>query len=188
MVHEKSKHLLAEVYRGRLDGDLGDTAYSDVYTMKRMSKENPGKAATPTGPFEFVSESNMDFENYKNRPDFNEEHGEGSIYGASISRSETPSAFGDDHRGRSSSRESVRTLDETGMTYPAGYHHTPSNLREYSPSPSPIQRIESHSTPYEIPPQTNLLSSAAPMGRQPPGQYTPYSPDRDGQQQDYFRR
>jgi hypothetical protein len=61
MVHEKSKHLLAEVYRGRLDGDLGDTAaFSDVYTMKRMSKEHPGKAAAATGPFEFVAEKNMD--------------------------------------------------------------------------------------------------------------------------------
>ncbi|KAH8732424.1 hypothetical protein GQ44DRAFT_602800 [Phaeosphaeriaceae sp. PMI808] len=191
MVHEKSKHLLAEVYRGRLDGDLGDTAaFSDVYTMKRMSKEHPGKAAAPTGPFEFVSENNMDFENYKNRPEFNEEHGgEGSVYGTEISRPDTPgSAFGDSQRGRSVSRESARTLnDDAGMTYPTGYHQTPSNLREYSPSPGPHQRIEDHSSPYEIPVQTNLLSSAAPMGRQQPGQYTPYSPNRDGQQ-DYFHR
>jgi hypothetical protein len=49
MVHEKSKHLLASLYRGRLDGDVGDTAaFSDVYTMKRMSKERPGKIATTT--------------------------------------------------------------------------------------------------------------------------------------------
>jgi hypothetical protein len=192
MVHEKSKHLLAEVYRGRLDGDLGDTAaFSDVYTMKRMSKEHPGKAAAATGPFEFVAEKNMDFENFKDRPEFGDEHGgEGSVYGASIGRPDTPgSMFGDSQRGRSTSRESARTLnDDAGMTYPTGYHQTPSNLREYSPSPAPLQRIESTSTPYEIPAQTNLLSSAAPMGRQTPGQYTPYSPDRDGQQHDYFRR
>ncbi|KAH7088040.1 hypothetical protein FB567DRAFT_494122 [Paraphoma chrysanthemicola] len=191
MVHEKSKHLLAEVYRGRLDGDLGDNAaFSDVYSMKRMSKEHPGKPATATGPFEFVSESNMDFENFKDRPEFSDEHGgEGSVYGGSISRPDTPaSMFGDSHRGRSTSKDSTRSLnDDAGMTYPAGYHQTPSNLREYSPSPGPMQRVESHSSPYEIPAQTNLLSSAAPMGRQPPGQYTPYSPERDGQQ-DYFRR
>lgn len=191
MVHEKSKHLLAEVYRGRLDGDLGDTAaFSDVYTMKRMSKEHPGKAATATGPFEFVAEDNMDFENFKNRPEFSDEHGgEGSVYGASIGRPDTPgSAFGDGQRGRSTSRDSARTLnDEPGMTYPTGYHQTPSNLREYSPGPESLQRIESHSTPYEIPAQTNLLAGAAPMGRQPPTQYSPYSPDRDVQQ-DYFRK
>jgi hypothetical protein len=183
MVHEKSKHLLAEVYRGRLDGDVGDNAaFSDVYTMKRMSKEHPGKAAAATGPFEFVAEDNMDFENFKNRPEFSDEHGgEGSVYGASINRPDTPgSMFGDSQRGRSTSRDSARTLnEESGMTYPAGYHQTPSNLREYSPSPA--------STPYEIPAQTNLLSSAAPMGRDPPTAHTPYSSDRDGQQ-DYFRR
>ena len=39
MVHEKSKHLLAEVYRGRVDGHIGDNAaFGDVYSMKRMSK------------------------------------------------------------------------------------------------------------------------------------------------------
>jgi hypothetical protein len=192
MVHEKSKHLLAEVYRGRLDGDLGDTAaFSDTYTMKTMNKEQPGKAATASGPFEFVSENNMDFENFKNRPEFSDEHGgEGSVYGASISRPDTPgSAFGDNQRGRSTSRDSARTLnEEPGMTYPAGYHQTPSNLREYSPSPAPLARIDSNSSPYEIPAQTNLLAGAAPMGQQHlPGQYTPYSPSRDGQQ-DYFRR
>jgi len=186
MVHEKSKHLLAEVYRGRLDGDLGDTAaFSDVYTMKRMSKEHPGKAAASTTPFEFVSENNMDYENFKNRPEFSDEHG-----GEGISRPDTPSTIlGGDQRGRSTSRDSVRAApDEPGMTYPTGYHHTPSNLREYSPSPGPLQRIESNSSPYEIPAQTNLLSSAAPMGQQPiSGQYTPYSPNKDGQQ-DYFQR
>jgi hypothetical protein len=184
MVHEKSKHLLASLYRGRLDGDVGDTAaFSDVYTMKRMSKERPGKiATTSTGPFEFVSENNMDFENFKDRPEFSDEHGgEGSLYGGA-----RPSSAGTDtNRGRSASRESARTLNE-GMTYPSGYHQTPSNLREYSPSPGPMQRIESSR---EVPHQSGLLDGAAPMGRQTPtGQYTPYSPERDGDGRDYFRR
>lgn len=190
MVHEKSKHLLAEVYRGRLDGDLGDTGFSDTYTMKTMNKGQPGKTAAATGPFEFVSENRMDFENFKDRPEFSDEHGgEGSVYGASISRPDTPgSVFGDSQRGRSTSRDSARTLnDEPGMTYPQGYHQTPSNLREYSPSPASLSRIESHSSPYEIPVQTNLLAGAAPMGQQQ-SQYTPYSPHRNGGQQDYFRR
>lgn len=192
MVHKKSKHLLTEVYRGRLDGDLGDAgAYSDVYTMNRMSKENPGKATAATGPFEFVEENEMDFENFKDRPEFSAEHGgEGSVYGASIARPDTPgSAFGDSQRGRSTSRDSARTLnEEPGMTYPAGYHKTPTNLRESSPGPAPMAGFD-HSSPYEVPAQTNLLSGAAPMGHHTPGQYTPYSPSRDGTgQQDYFRR
>ncbi|RAR01618.1 duf221-domain-containing protein [Stemphylium lycopersici] len=204
MVHEKSKHLLAEVYRGRLDGDIGDTAaFSDVYTMKRMSKEHPGKMASSTttsagapAPFEFVSESNMDFENYKNRPEFSDEHGgEGSVYGgaeSTIGRPDTPgsSHWGGNDRGRSSSRDSERTMGgEDGVLYPAGYHQTPSALREYSPSPEPgLRRFDSNESPYGVPDDgRNLVSSAAPMGASGGQQYTPYSPSRDGAQ-DYFRR
>lgn len=190
MVHEKSKHLLAEVYRGRLDGDVGDNAaFGDVYSMKRMSKENPGKiASSATGPFEFVSENNMDYENFKDRSEFNSDRG--SIYGESI-RPDSPSTlWGEDGRGRSSSRGSARG-DETGVTYPAGYHQTPSNLREYSPSPEPgLRHIESNSSqPYQIHDDHNLLSGAAPMGHQTPAGYTPYSPEREGNgRHDYFRK
>ncbi|KAF1959527.1 DUF221-domain-containing protein [Byssothecium circinans] len=207
MVDEKSKHLLGEVYRGRLDGDLGGTAgYSDIY-MKRMSKEHPGKsaasAAAATGPFEFVSESNMDFENFKNRPEFSDEHGgEGSIYGDATtgSRPGTPSTVvggGYGHeRGRSVSRDSERTFgspgDEgAGVTYPAGYHTTPSNLREFSPSPDRggvgagvgrdgFARVPSHT--YSLPARDDaeLLGAAAPIAGQ-----TPYEADGRGE---YFRR
>jgi len=188
MVHEKSKHMLSEVYRGRLDGDVGGTAgFSDVYSMKRMSKEHPGKAAGATGPFEFVSENNMDFENFKDRPEFSDEHGDGSVYGQN-SRPGTPaSALGTD-RGRSASRDSERTFspEEGGVTYPAGYHHTPSNLREYSPSPNNgFGRSQaSVNNPYQTPDNTNLLQSAAPMGHETP--YSPYTPDQDGGRTDYF--
>lgn len=194
MVDEKSKHLLSEVYRGRLDGDLGDTgAFSDVYTMKRMSKEHPGKASAAPAPFEFVSENDMDFENFKDRPEFGDDAGDVSVYGGNISRPGTPgSAFGDSsQRGRSVSRNSERsaTADEPGVTYPAGYHHTPSALREYSPSPSPDpghrNLHSSSSTPYQVHDDRNLLAGAAPMGGT--GGYTPYSPEREGQG-DYFRR
>lgn len=213
MVNEKSKHLLAEVYRGRLDGDIGDTAaFSDVYTMKRMSKENPGKIASAApAPFEFVSESNMDFENYKNRPEFSDEHGgEGSVYGApsSIHRPDTPGSHwgGANDRGRSVSRDSERTVgatDEAGVMYPAGYHQTPSALREYSPSPDRglgMHRLDSTESPYEIPDddgRRNLVHGAAPMGATTTitggaatgQQYTPYSPSRDGEhQRDYFAK
>ncbi|KAF2133487.1 DUF221-domain-containing protein [Dothidotthia symphoricarpi CBS 119687] len=191
MVREESKHLLAEIYRGRLDGDVGDTGFSDVYHMKRMSKDNPGKAATTTtvAPFEFVSDSNMDFENFKNRPEFSDDHGggDGSLYGG---RPGTPtSTIG---RGRASSRDSERTFspgsDENGVSYPAGYHHTPSALREYSPSPGPDSRVmrTAGNPNYHVPDQTGLLAGAAPMGNHTPSAYTPYSPDREAGQ-DYFR-
>lgn len=203
MVHEKSMHLLKDVYEGRLNGDLGDTgAFSDVYTMKRMSRDNPGKAAAAPAPFEFVSEDNMDFENYKNRPEFSDEHGgEGSVYGAHDSRPGTPISTygGQDHRGRSVSRESQRTIsgDDNGVTYPMGYHQTPSALREFSPSPEselrrPITNHSNMNTPYQTSDDRNLLSGAAPMGAQTPhgtGAFTPYSPERDGAgAKDYFRR
>ncbi|PVI07391.1 DUF221-domain-containing protein [Periconia macrospinosa] len=195
MVHEKSKHMLAEVYRGRLDDDVGGTAgYSDVYSMKRMSKENPGKAAAATGPFEFVSENNMDFENFKNRAEFSDEHGgEGSIYGHNNSRPGTPtSVMGGTERGRSVSRDSERTIshDDNGVTYPAGYHTTPSNLREYSPSPdrTGFGRVESNRSQIPLNDNVNLLGQAAPMGQHTPNQaFTPYSPNRDGDRTDYFR-
>lgn len=198
MVHEKSKHLLHEVYRGRLDGDLSTAGFSDVYSMKRMSKENPGKPAGATGPFEFVSESNMDFENFKDRPEFSDEHGgDGSVYG-NISRPGTPSSIRGSERGRSASRDSERTFgaEENGVTYPAGYHSTPSHLREFSPSPDRgFGRIESNtsstnngSSPYQIPDDTRLLRGAAPMGNQTPTQgFTPYTPSEQEARTDYFR-
>lgn len=199
MVHEKSKHLLAEIYRGRLDTDLGgDVGYSDVYKMKRMSKENPGKAAGGSGPFEFVSENNMDFENYKNRPEFADQAGgDGSIYGAeTISRPGTPSTImGGKEHGRPLSRSSDRPLsrssdrDEPGVTYPAGYHSTPSNLREYSPGPESNGFGRSVSNTSHSNDNTNLLGGAAPMGGHTPGEFTPYSPERDGSgRTDYFAR
>lgn len=194
MVHEKSKHLLAEVYRGRLDGDLGTTAgYSDVYSMKRMSKENPGKAAAPNGPFEFVSESNMDFENFKNRPEFADEAGgdTGSLYGSSAtSRPGTPSTvMGGNERGRPMSRGSDHDEPGVGVTYPAGYHSTPSNLREFSPSPDSrgFDRTVSNTSARD---DAMLLHSAQPMGGHTPlsSAYTPYSPDQTGQgRTEYFQ-
>ncbi|KAF2202361.1 DUF221-domain-containing protein [Delitschia confertaspora ATCC 74209] len=164
MVHEKSKHLLAELYRGRLDADTGYTnaGFSDMYAMKRMSKEKPGKTAGATGPFEFVSDSNMDFENYKNRPEFAEGHGgDGNLF----SRPGTPVSTLASVRGRSESRDSERAYeaDGAGVTYPAGYHTTPSALREMSPSPERgLGKVESNSD--EVRDESALLRSAAPMG------------------------
>lgn len=184
MVREESKHLLSEIYRGRLDSDLGNTGFSDVYHMKQMSREHPGKGATTnTSPFEFVSESNMDFENFKNRPDFNDDHGgEGSLYGAPASTFDHP---------RPGSRDSDTTFastsrnapagDDDGVSYPAGYHHTPLlHSHEYNADAEPeLHKLDSSSsTVYHAPDGSGLLAGAAPMGRQGPGGYMPYSPRR----------
>jgi hypothetical protein len=177
MVHAKAQHMLSQVYRGRLDDD--DTAtiagFSDTYNLNSMKKGVPGKASTPSGPFEFVSESDMDFENYKNRDDFRSEFGgDGEMYGKSedLVRGATPVAGrpgtagshvginpaagrfygGNATHSRSQSRDSERTLSDAppvGVTYPAGYHQTPSSaLRGYSPSPD----------------RNSLVQGAAPMG------------------------
>ncbi|KAF1987095.1 DUF221-domain-containing protein [Aulographum hederae CBS 113979] len=153
MVHAKSQHLLAQVYRGRIEADTDGASvagYSDTYSLHNMSRDKPGKKAAPGGgpaPFEFVHESDIDFENFKNRADFQDAGGDGDLYGRT-SRPDTPSTFvggagyASHDRGRSSSRDSDRTAADVGVgvTYPTGYHQTP-GLREYSPSPGPHGRM-----------------------------------------------
>ena len=167
MVHKKSQHLLAQVYAGRIDDDNMDDAasvsnFSDVYSMSNMGGKKPGQRAN-SGPFEFVAESELDFQNFKNRPDFRAEFGgDGNMYGRAedVSRAGTP-VHGRDH-SRSDSRDSNRMLkmnrEESqlqGTVYPAGYHATPtSGLRGTSPGPD---RNGWGS-------ERNLVGAAAPMG------------------------
>ncbi|RDI88605.1 hypothetical protein Vi05172_g1264 [Venturia inaequalis] len=176
MVHSKAQHMLSQIYQGRLDTD--DTAdlagFSDTYSLRDMKKGTPGKQAAPRGPFEFVSETDMDFENYKNRDDFRSEFGgDGEMYGRpeDLVRSGTPLShrpgnhshvginpaagrfYGESgSHSRSQSRDSERTLSDgqgVGVSYPAGYHQTPSSgLRGYDPSPD----------------RSGLVQGAAPMG------------------------
>lgn len=86
MVHAKAKHVLAEIYHGRLNPEGGHSmAFSDI-AMQPM---------TPTGkpdqdvPFELVPEAQQDFQFYKNRSDFRE----GGSDVASDSRNQTPVSF-----------------------------------------------------------------------------------------------
>ena len=77
----------------------------------------------------------MDYENFKDRAEFNSNRG--SMYNESI-RPDSPSTlWGDNGRGRPSSRGSNRVGDEPGVTYPTGYHQTPSALREYRTQVAP---------------------------------------------------
>ncbi len=101
MVHEKSQHVLRQVYSGRFNVE-GTSDYSDI-AMDSMSRSQPGKAAhfAPKGPkelFEVVPESQLDFAHFKDRADFAEGHGgHGAIYGTPedliSERSGTPKSF-----------------------------------------------------------------------------------------------
>ncbi|EFQ31269.1 hypothetical protein CGRA01v4_10562 [Colletotrichum graminicola] len=104
MVHQKAQPYLHIVYKGRLsDGrevNSGDmmsvSGYSDTYALDPMSSGKPGKSANVPG-FEFVSESNLDFEFYKNRAEFADEHGQGDLFGRDldIMRPGTPGSMSD---------------------------------------------------------------------------------------------
>lgn len=108
MVHQKAQNMLHVVYKGRLsDGReagssdmLSVSGYSDTYALDPMSRGKPGKTAGLPG-FEFVSESHLDFEYYKSRPEFAEDHGQGDIFGApsDIMRSGTPASAFDSRPG-----------------------------------------------------------------------------------------
>jgi hypothetical protein len=86
MVSSKSQHMLKSIYMGRtsLEDDTSTVAgYSDVY-MDNMDPRKPGKSSgnRMNEPFELVDEENVDFENYKNRPEFREgAGGDGELYG-----------------------------------------------------------------------------------------------------------
>lgn len=106
MVHSKAQNLLPSVYKGRLtDGREGGgddfmtvSGYSDMYALDAMQGGKPGKSANGIPGFEYVSESQMDFEYYKNRAEFADGHGGGEIFGrpGEITRPDTPSAYTDD--------------------------------------------------------------------------------------------
>ncbi|KAK2057112.1 DUF221-domain-containing protein [Colletotrichum caudatum] len=104
MVHQKAQPYLHIVYKGRLsdgrevnNGDMMSVSgYSDTYALDPMSSGKPGKSANVPG-FEFVSESNLDFEFYKNRAEFADEHGQGDLFGQDpdIMRPGTPGSMSD---------------------------------------------------------------------------------------------
>lgn len=96
MVHSRAQNLLPSVYSGRLtDGrevEAGDimsvSGYSDTYALDSMKAGKTGKAAGVPG-FEFVSEQQMDFEYFKNRAEFLDEHGGADFYGVESDRATT---------------------------------------------------------------------------------------------------
>lgn len=193
MVSAKSQHLLKSLYNGRMsqDGNATAAGYSDVY-MDAMDTNRPGKS-NGAGAFEFVDEHNMDFEHYKNRPEFRSQAGgDGQLFGHSqdmtrpgtsgsgITRASTMDSFDSTLKGdpnqhsRTQSRDSDHTRvgqHEDGVEYPRGYHQTPSNLREHSPAGSEYSDRQQHRRNFsDLQPREsrqNLVSSAAAIGRTP---------------------
>ncbi|KAI6822530.1 DUF221-domain-containing protein, partial [Hortaea werneckii] len=198
MVSAKAQHLLKQVYSGRTSLDDNGTVagFSDVY-MDAMDTNRPGK---PSGmaPFEVVPEHEMDFEHYKNRPEFRDElGGDGELYGqaqdiirpgtpgtmTTMSRTGTMETF--DSRGRrsgsrgplagrsrSDSRDSEQTAVNAPTEYPRGYHHTP-NLRDASPAGSDYSVDDTNRGRFldigsHKTSQEGLVSNAARMGGSPP--------------------
>lgn len=195
MVSAKSQHMLKQIYTGRTSVDDSSRAagFSDVY-MDNMDSRQPGKSSGGNAPFEIVGEHQMDFEHWKDKPEFRDEAGgEGELYGhpADMSRPGTPGSFltrtGTWDSSRSNSHSRVRSGDsettrvnEFGVEYPRGYHKTPSTaLREQSPSGSeggfsrPVTRRQDS--------REGLIGSAGRMGASPPPQLpTPYAPSPGG--------
>ena len=103
MVHEKARHVLSQVYRGRLNADGAPPGDYSGIAMDSMSRSQPGKTArfAPTGPrefFEIVPVSQLDFAHFKDRAEFADEHGgDGQMYGRPTDliseRSNTPKSF-----------------------------------------------------------------------------------------------
>ncbi|KAI1116855.1 hypothetical protein F5Y14DRAFT_35947 [Nemania sp. NC0429] len=184
MVHAKAQNILASIYRGRLsDGrtaDSGDTlstsGYSDAYAMKPMNSSRPGKSAGLPG-FEIVPESRLDFEYYKNRSEFANEHGAGDLFGRSndIVRPGTPGSMweGSEPQTRSGSpappiprmpspgpSRILSPASDAGMTYPAGFSRPMGN-----PYSVPVDTSQARSPLYSQgnDSNSNLVGNAAPM-------------------------
>lgn len=188
MVSAKAQHLLKQVYTGRtsVDETGREAGFSDVY-MTTMDNRQPGKSTSGAAPFEVVGEHQLDYEYWKDRPEFREEHGgDGELFGHAPDyiRPGTPSSMMSGHtrpgtwdsaRTRSHSRDvysrdrsdsdTTRVNDEAGgVEYPRGYHKTPV-LREQSPGPN--ERFNRYSM-HNKSSSDALVQSAAGMGRSTP--------------------
>ncbi|ETI26092.1 hypothetical protein G647_02869 [Cladophialophora carrionii CBS 160.54] len=84
MVHAKARHVLAEIYHGRLNSEAGQSmTFSDIAMQPMNETSKPPQNV----PFEFVAEAQQDFQFYKHREDFRSEAGDDML---SESRAQTP--------------------------------------------------------------------------------------------------
>ncbi|KAI0201983.1 hypothetical protein F4808DRAFT_91076 [Astrocystis sublimbata] len=175
LVDEKANHLLEEIIRDQSDAGFSETNdYTDTYKMHRLSIHHKGQTDAPTdATFEVVNESQMNFENFRNREDFRGIGGDGDLYSNPIelSRSNSPESRQDTRSNSIGSvSRSVDLADEEGATYPTGYHPPQQNLRpqtttrQYSDVSVEQVSITDRETDWS---EVNLLRGAAPLGRMP---------------------
>lgn len=202
MVHQKAQNLLPSIYSGRLtdgrevaSGDLMSVSgYSDMYALDSMQGGKPGKSAKKVPGFEFVSEAHMDFEYYKNRAEFTDDHGGNEMYG----RPGTPGSM-DDGSNPSLSRPGTpgsgrstpfapRNVQRVGTNQPdLGYQTyrpaVPAYAEDHpSRNRSPLYTQDNGSAsglvrnaagPAIAPPASSYRDTSVERGRMTPGAHTP---------------
>ncbi|KAK5996726.1 hypothetical protein PT974_02066 [Cladobotryum mycophilum] len=200
MVHQKAHNLLPSVYSGRLtDGRDVDTGpaefmsvsgYSDVYALDSMQGGRPGKAANNVPGFEYVSDAHMDFEYYKNRSEFTEDHGGGEMYGkdhdlgrpgtpGSVDNDSNPSRPGTPLSGRSSTPfgagKRAVTTDTGYQSYRSGPYPSDDQInRTRSPlyaqdNSSSSGLVRNAAGPAIAPPSSAYREASLERGRMTPG-------------------
>ncbi|SPQ23820.1 0846a13a-5607-493b-a637-d7d9e5c5a8da [Thermothielavioides terrestris] len=176
MVHAKAQNMLASVYQGRLsdgrdaglDDSLTVSGYSDTYVLDTMSSGKAGKTSSSMPGFEVVPESRLDFEFYKNRDEFAEDHGGGEIFGrpSDLVRPGTPgtigSGAGSDHGSRPGTPLGGMGFGAGRRAYPGQPAYSTSTFDMPSRSRSPLYSHANESG-------TNLVAHAAGMPVSPAG-------------------
>ncbi|KIW10507.1 hypothetical protein PV08_11471 [Exophiala spinifera] len=168
MVHAKAKHLLGEIYRGRLDSDGGQAATLPGIAMQPLS---PSKQPPSDVPFEIVPEAQQDFHFYRNRPEFRDNAGD-----TLSERSHTPismSGYGKESYNSPPSSRAMSPVVAAG----AGVH-TYSPPQEYRGVPHRKQVDQSH-VPSQFKTNKNRRSvGGGDLGLRPQGPYTDPYDDR----------
>ena len=170
MVHARAQAVLAQVYSGRLDGTTSPpNGYGDI-PLDAMSRVQRGKSARfadkkPKEMFEVVPESQLDFEHFKDRPEFREAFGgDGALYGRPddliSERSSTPRSFMT-HSARGSDETS--SLNSSRANSPLGR-----SPRYGSPSPRGIGQYRDASGDLGMAYHNNESESNLLRGAQPP--------------------
>jgi len=171
MVHQKAQNMLHVVYKGRLSdgreagsGDLMSVSgYSDTYALDPMHHAKPGKSAAVPG-FEFVSENHLDFEYFKSRPEFANEHGAGDIFGTptdSMGRPGTPGSMFSDPAG---SRPGTPGAGNNHYNH----NHNGGGFRSYTPPGSSSSPYTSTTNPQAAFLQQPLSGDIAPSRTRSP--------------------
>ncbi|RFU76244.1 hypothetical protein TARUN_5991 [Trichoderma arundinaceum] len=189
MVHQKAQNLLPSVYSGRLTdgretgapGDLMSVSgYSDMYALNSMQGGKPGKAADGIPGFEYVSDAQMDFEYYKNRAEFTEEHGGGEIYGKDLDggRPGTPGSMDSGSRPGTPSSRHATPFSPGNIRLPQPQE---TSYQSYRPSPYADDSISRNRSPLYA--QNNdsssgLVRNAAGPAMVPPASYRNVSHER----------